>query len=235
MSGLIPEGEEQLCLPNFCFDYYNWQISSAVVVSWRNLFVPKFLINCISVKHHCQIGTRMSCSIAVLQSHHFSVLQDCRSPIESERLLLACHLHQLVCCWLTSCKSVLAFRHHTFITSRETSHLFLSLGEYRNPLINTAPIVTTLIITVKIFVTTAWLAWGQTLVITVKISAPKEYKIVSASECKKHPCMCKYFAPMGIEDVQVSVQGNKIINCHKTSLATLAQNRFQPLTLHPWE
>ena len=39
---------------------------------------------------------------------------------------------------------------------------------------------------------------------------------------------------MGIEDVRGSVQGNKI-NCHKTALATLAENRFQALTLHPWE
>ena len=33
----------------------------------------------------------------------------------------------------------------------------------------------------------------------------------------------------------MSVQGYKIINCHKIGLATLAQNRFQALTLHPWE
>ena len=42
-------------------------------------------------------------------------------------------------------------------------------------------------------------------------------------------------APMGIEDARGSIQGNKIMNCHKTGLATLAQNRFQALTLHPWE
>ena len=41
-------------------------------------------------------------------------------------------------------------------------------------------------------------------------------------ECKICSCMCKYIAPMGIEDIQVSVQGNKIINCRKTGLATLA-------------
>ena len=47
--------------------------------------------------------------------------------------------------------------------------------------------------------------------------------------------MEKFIAPMGIEDVCASVQGNKIINGHKTSSATLAQNRFQALTWHPWE
>ena len=52
---------------------------------------------------------------------------------------------------------------------------------------------------------------------------------------EKHTCMYKYIAPMGIEDLRVSAQGNKIINSHKTGLATLAQNRFQALTLHPWE
>ena len=29
----------------------------------------------------------------------------------------------------------------------------------------------------------------------------------------------------------IEEQGNKIINCHKTGLATLAQNRFQALTM----
>ena len=36
---------------------------------------------------------------------------------------------------------------------------------------------------------------------------------------------------MGIE----YVPGNKMVNCEKTGLATLAQNRFQALTLLPWE
>ena len=45
----------------------------------------------------------------------------------------------------------------------------LFLFGYRNPLINTAPITKTSIITVELFVTTARLAGGQTSVIMVKI------------------------------------------------------------------
>ena len=43
----------------------------------------------------------------------------------------------------------------------------------RKPSINTTSISTTSIITVELFVTTAWLAEGQTLVITVKIGDNK--------------------------------------------------------------
>ena len=49
---------------------------------------------------------------------------------------------------------------------------YIDLQEnYRNPSINTVLISTTLITTVKLFVTTALLAQGQTSVITVKIGA----------------------------------------------------------------
>ena len=58
-----------ILLPNFCFDNYTRQISSAVI-SWRDLFVSKFLISCIPLKHHCQIGTKVYCRIVVLLLHH---------------------------------------------------------------------------------------------------------------------------------------------------------------------
>ena len=70
-------------------------------------------------------------------------------------------------------------------------------------------------------------------ILACKYIANMGIKVVS--EFKKRSCMYKFIAPVGIDNASVSVQGNKIINCHKTGLATLALNRFQALTLHPWE
>ena len=58
------------------------------------------------------------------------------------------------------------------------------------PLINM-----TLIITVKLFVTTAPLAQVHTLVILVKIG------VIESASAKNTSCMYKCIAPMGIEDV----------------------------------
>ena len=70
---------------------------------------------------------------------------------------------------------------------------------YRKPSINP-----TLIITVKLFVTTAQLSGGRTSVITVKIGAIHGYKIIS--ESVQNVLECKYIAPTGIEVVLASVQ-----------------------------
>ena len=50
------------------------------------------------------------------------------------------------------------------------SYIILIFHQYRKPSINMISIIT-----VKLFVTTARLAWDQTLVITVKISARNGY------------------------------------------------------------
>ena len=55
----------------------------------------------------------------------------------------------------------------------------------------------TLIITVKLFVTVARLAWGKILVITVKIGVRNGYKIVSKKV--QNVLACIYITPMGIE------------------------------------
>ena len=65
---------------------------------------------------------------------------------------------------------------------------------YRKSLINT-----TSIIMVQLFVTTARLAQGHTMVITVKIGAHNGYKIVS--ESVQNVLACKYIAPLGTEVV----------------------------------
>ena len=89
---------------------------------------------------------------------------------------------------------------------------YLDISKYRKPSINT-----TLIIRVKLFVTTAQLARGQTLVITEKIGARNGYKIIS--ESVQNVLACKCIAPMGIQVVSASVKN--ILTYIKT--------------LHPWE
>ena len=61
--------------------------------------------------------------------------------------------------------------------------------EFWNPSINTGLISTTSIITVKLFVKTAWLGLGQTSVITVKIGAILSASVKNVLACRTllHP------------------------------------------------
>ena len=116
-------------------------------------------------------------------------------------------------------------KNYYYFVGQDVFSFSLIIEDKGNPRLTLFRLARTSVITVQLFVTMGWLARGQTSVITVKIGA-----IVSAS--------VKNFLHVEIYCTHANrthlVQGNDI-NCHKTGLAALAQNRFQALTLHAWE